>query len=151
MPPIGGVLLVSQLPPVSILDLEMRAILIIFPFLVGCRSDAPPEGEGSYKAAARIVDELVAIKARGPSTPLPTGFYKFTFKDGSWCIATGIDSHNSPDGGTVGILTSSGDTAIFFMHVCGPGPTPFEADMQGDSMVAVMEQIRRTKTEYHRH
>lgn len=110
--------------------------------------DQPPKGEGSYRAAERISRELATIKGKPLSDDLPQGYYRFTYDDGSWYVATGTDSHDGADGGTLGILTSDGDTAVFFTHICGKGEMPvtfFEK-----SPKEVIQQLRSTGKEYKR-
>lgn len=102
--------------------------------------DAPPEGEGSYEAAARIHQELEALRAGLPDLTLPAGYHQFQQADGSWYAATGIDTHSSADGGTVGVLTSDGEIAIFFTHVCGSGEMPLV--FPGDSAAEVLANLK---------
>jgi hypothetical protein len=108
--------------------------------------DADPAGEGSYEAAARIHQDLERMRADLPEPPLPRGYFQFTNRDGSWYAATGIDSHSSPDGGTVGILTSTGEIAIFFTHVCGPGDMPLT--FPGDSAAEVLANLKEASKQW---
>ena len=126
--------------------LDMRLPVLLALLLVGCERDDPPKGEGSYRAADRITRELAAIKVAGSAAPLPVGYHRFTYDDGSWYVATGTNSHDGADGGTVGILTSDGDQGIFFTHVCGKGEMPvtfFEK-----SPKQVIENLRRAGKEF---
>ena len=111
--------------------------------IIELRLDHPPQGEGSYEAAARILQELEALgqdRERLQKDRLPDGWYHFAYNDGSWYIAKGIDSHDEPDGGTVGVLTSNGDFGVFFTHICGRGPMPVE--FSGSSAREVIENLR---------
>ena len=124
----------------------MRAAPALCLALAGCHSDAPPAGEGSAKAGDRILRELAALKPTNAADPLPPGYHRFTFDDGSWYVATGIDSHKESDGGTVGVLTSAGEMAIFFTHVCGSGKMP--VSFPGDSANAVLAGLKATTKQY---
>jgi len=110
--------------------------------------DQPPRGEGSYRAADRILRELAEIKGRNPADALPIGYHRFTYDDGSWYVAVGTDSHSEPDGGTLGILTSDGDMGVFFTHVCGGGEMPVL--FFDKSPREVIEARRRTMKEFKR-
>lgn len=87
--------------------------------LAGCDKDAAPNGEGSTAAGVRMLTEISKIAVG----TVPTEYTRFEFNDGSWIAMKGIDSHGDPDGGTVAVVTNTGDSAVFFTHVCGPGPT----------------------------
>jgi hypothetical protein len=108
--------------------------------------DAAPRGEGSYVAAARIHSELLRMKGALPDPRLPDGYHRFNHDDGTWYAATGIDSHSSPDGGTVGILTSDGQIAIFFTHVCGAGEMPLS--FTGETSAEVLANLRAGNKEW---
>lgn len=96
-------------------------LLFLIPLLPGgCRQDAAPAGEGSYAAAKRLSAEIAAV----PPGTVPPGFSRFECQDGSWIAGKGIDSHQSPDGGTAALVTSTGASAIVFTHICGPGDIP---------------------------
>lgn len=108
--------------------------------------DYPPKGEGSYRAAERISHELSSIRGKQVSDELPMGYFRFTFDDGSWYVATGTDSHGGADGGTLGILTSDGDIGVFFTHVCGKGEMPLE--FFDKSPKEVIQGLRSQSKEY---
>lgn len=42
------------------------------------------------------------------------------FRDGRWAFGVSLDSHGSPDGGTIVLKDSTGAVRAFFGHVCGP-------------------------------
>ena len=90
--------------------------------VVGCDRDAAPRGEGSAAAGQAMFVEIAKV----PAGTVPPGYLRINFKDGTWIAARGIDSHGDPDGGTVGTVTNAGEAAVFFTHVCGPGPSPLE-------------------------
>jgi hypothetical protein len=129
-------------------NMNMRAWAMISVLLAGCEADDAPKGEGSYRAAERIAIELAKIKAMGGDAELPDGYYRFDYDDGSWYVATGTDSHAGPDGGTIGVLTSDGETGIFFTHVCGPGQMP--VTFFNESPEEAIAALRSSGTEYKR-
>jgi hypothetical protein len=69
---------------------EMKLIVATLPLLfAGCDGDATPEGEGSSKAAERMLEKI------GNTKPgkIPEGFTRHSFKDGSWLAYRAFDSH----------------------------------------------------------
>ena len=131
-----------------ILNIEMKkaAWIMIFALpLVGCDGDAAPEGEGSIVAGERMLEEISKVSVG----TVPPGYTRFNFDDGSWIAIKGIDSHGGPDGGTVGLVTNEGESAIFFTHVCGPGATPLEGIVpSAESASMALDRMRATKKEY---
>ena len=89
--------------------------------------------------------------SRAPTGTVPPDYVGIVLKDGSWIAIKGIDSHSTPDGGTVGVVTSTGEAAVFFTHVCGPGSTPLEGLITSrDSAAKALESLRASATEYKR-
>ncbi len=115
--------------------------------LVGCDNDAAPKGEGSTTAGARMLAEISKV----PVGTVPPGYTRFEFDDGSWIAIRGIDSHRDPDGGTVAVVTDSGDSAVFFTHVCGSGPTPLESLISSaESAPMALEKLQASANEHKR-
>ncbi len=115
--------------------------------LIHVHGDAAPRGEGSFRAAKKVYSELESLRSHLPALQLRKGYYKFSFNDGGWYVATGIDTHTERDGGTLGILTSDGEVAVFFTHVCGPGTAALEL-LPGDNPAEMLEKLRAISTEW---
>lgn len=94
---------------------------------------------------------MFAEMAKAPAGTVPPGYMRVDCDDGSWIAVKGIDSHENADGGTVGMITSSGESAVFFTHVCGPGPTPLEGLFKTtESSRKALESVRASTKEYQR-
>jgi len=89
--------------------------------------------------------------SKSPAGTVPPGYTRFEMKDGGWLALKGIDSHSTPDGGTVGVVTNAGEAAVFFTHVCGPGPTPLGFLFSStESASKALESLRTSAKEYKR-
>jgi hypothetical protein len=125
--------------------MKNRLGIVLALCLIGCDRDADPKGEGSTSAG----EEMFAEIANVPSGSVPPGYTRFDFEDGSWIAVRGIDSHKSPDGGTVGMMTNTGESAVIFTHVCGPGPTPLEGLIpDAESASKALASVRASSKEY---
>lgn len=126
--------------------MKNRLGIVLSLCLAGCDRDAAPKGEGSITAGDAMFSEIAKI----PCGTVPPGYTRFDFKDGSWIAVRGIDSHNSPDGGTVGMVTNAGESAVVFTHVCGAGPTPLAGLMssQAESASKALASVRASFKEY---
>ena len=115
--------------------------------LAGCDRDSPPEGEGSFDAAQRLLTEISDVS----TGTVPPGYLRVDFGDGTWIAMKGIDSHNDPEGGTVAVVSDDGDAAVFFTHVCGPGPTPLESLVPpADTARMALQELRASMEEFKR-
>ena len=94
---------------------------------------------------------MLAEISKIPAGTVPPGYRRFDMKDGSWIALRGIDSHSTPDGGTVGVVTNTGEVAVFFTHVCGPGPAPLEFLFSStESASKALDSLRTSAKEYKR-
>lgn len=115
--------------------------------LAGCDHGAAPKGDGSAVAGERMLTEISHVSIG----TVPPGYTRFDFDDGSWLAMKGIDSHGDADGGTVAVVTNAGDSAVFFTHVCGPGPTPLETLIPpAESAPMALDGLRASTKEYKR-
>jgi len=128
--------------PVAVL--ATLVALVVGGLVVERQNDHLPRGEGSYEAAARLLVELKQLRRDG--TGLPAGYYRIPCDNNTWYVATGIDSHGGPDGGTVGILTSDGEIEVIFTHVCGRGEMPLYFGL--GTARDVLAGLRRTAVVY---
>lgn len=123
--------------------------LILALCAVGCDRDAAPAGEGSTAAGKAMFTEI----ARSATGTVPPGYFRIECGDGSWIAARGIDSHDNPEGGTVGVVTNTGEAAVFFTHVCGPGPDPLVSlftDTKSSRGALESLRVSSTATEFKR-